>query len=107
MTVQLRMRDRFWRELRTSAPSSNRRTTVIKSCSPMSAKKPEVIGLFPVPFMRAPRVLGSALVAGLVEHFGKSVALPNSSSPNLTHTALLKPGDSPLLVETAALLAPL
>ena len=33
----------------------------------------EVIGLFPTPFMRAPRVLGRRLVAGLVEHFSKTV----------------------------------
>ena len=33
--------------------------------------------------------------------------LANSSSPNLAHTALLRPSDSPLLVETAALLSPL
>jgi hypothetical protein len=73
----------------------------------MSAHKTEVVGLFPTPFMRCREVLGGTLVAGLIGHFSKSVALPNSSSPNLTHTALLKPGDSPLLVETAALLTPL
>jgi hypothetical protein len=67
----------------------------------------EVFGLFPVPFMRARQVLGSPLVAGLVEHFGRSVVHANSSSQNLSHTALLKPGDSPLLVEVAALLSPL
>ncbi|HYJ41475.1 MAG TPA: putative 2OG-Fe(II) oxygenase [Steroidobacteraceae bacterium] len=67
----------------------------------------EIIGLFPTPFMRAPGVLGSGLVNGLVEHFSKSVDLPNSSSPNLVHTALLRPADSPLLVEVAALVNPL
>jgi len=73
----------------------------------MTAHNTEVVGLFPTPFMRAKQVLGAELVAGLIGHFSKSVALPNSSSPNLTHTALLRPGDSPLLVETAALLTPL
>lgn len=73
----------------------------------MSAHATEVLGLFPIPFMRSRQVLGVALVAGLVEHFSKFVDRPNSSSPNLTHTALLKPGDSPLLVETASLLTPL
>jgi len=68
---------------------------------------PDVIGLFPTPFMRAPGVLGAGLVSGLVEHFSKMVDLPNNSSPNLSHTALLKPGDSPLLVEAANLLTPL
>jgi hypothetical protein len=67
----------------------------------------EVTGLFPVPFMRARQVLGGALVGGLIDHFSKMVGLQNSSSQNLSHTALLKPGDSPLLVDTAALLAPL
>jgi hypothetical protein len=67
----------------------------------------EVMGLFPTPFMRAKQVLGDALVAGLVDHFSRSVDLPNSSSPNLTHTTLLRPSDSPLLVETAASLSPL
>jgi hypothetical protein len=57
--------------------------------------------------MRAPRVLGGKLVAGLIEHFSRNVDLANSSSPNLVHTALLRPGDSPLLVEVAALLNPL
>ena len=73
----------------------------------MPAHKTEVVGLFPTPFMRAKQVLGGALIAGLIEHFSKSVALPNSSSPSLSHTAMLKPGDSPLLLETAALLTPL
>jgi len=67
----------------------------------------EVFGLFPTPVMRAPRVLGDTLVAGLIDHFSKNVALANSSSPNLVHTALLRPSDSPLLVEAAALLNPL
>jgi hypothetical protein len=67
----------------------------------------EIIGLFPTPFMRATGVLGSTLLNGLVDHFSKSVDRPNSSSPNLSHTALLRPGDSALLVETAALLSPL
>jgi hypothetical protein len=67
----------------------------------------EIIGLFPTPFMRAPRGLGPELVAGLADHFSKSVDRSNSSSPNLSHTALLRPGDSPLLVEAAGLLTPL
>jgi len=73
----------------------------------MSAPQSEVVGLFPTPLMRSRQVLGSVLVAALADHFSKSVDRPNSSSPNLTHTALLKPGDSPLLVEAAALITPL
>ena len=67
----------------------------------------EVFGLFPTPVMRASRVLGADLIAGLVEHFSANVALANSSSPNLSHTTMLKPGDSPLLIEVATLLNPL
>ena len=73
----------------------------------MRAVQSEVIGLFPTPLMRASKVLGSELIAGLIEHFSKTVERANSSSPNLTHTALLRPGDSPLLIEVAALLTPL
>ena len=67
----------------------------------------EITALFPTPFMRAPRALDAPLVQGLVQHFSGAVDRENSSSPNLSHTALLKPSDSPLLVEVAALLAPL
>jgi hypothetical protein len=57
--------------------------------------------------MRATGVLPAALVAGLIEHFSKSVNQANSSSPYLVHTALLRPSESPLLVEVAAQLNPL
>lgn len=67
----------------------------------------EVIGLFPTPFMRVPAALGPTLVAGLVEHFSSEATLANSSSGNLVHTAVLKPSDSPLLVEAAAAITPL
>lgn len=67
----------------------------------------EVIGLFPTPFMRAPSVLGSELVNGLIKHFSSVVDQPNNSSTNLAHTAMLRPSDSPLLVETASLVTPL
>jgi hypothetical protein len=67
----------------------------------------EVIGLFPIPFMRAPGALPASLVAGLAEHFTALAEQGNNSSPNLTHTANLKPSDSPLLVEAARLITPL
>lgn len=66
----------------------------------------EVIGLFPTPVMRIAAAIGSGLVEGLVDHFTASAARPNSSSGNLSHTAMLKPSDSPLLVEAAQLLTP-
>jgi uncharacterized protein (TIGR02466 family) len=67
----------------------------------------EVIGLFPTPFMRQPRALDPGLVQGLVAHFGAQAAVENNASGNLSHTAMLQPGDSPLLVEAAQRITPL
>ena len=66
----------------------------------------EVIPLFPLPFLRAPGTLGQPLVAALVEHFGRLARLDNNTSPRLSHTEMLKPGDSPLFIEAAALITP-
>lgn len=66
----------------------------------------EVFGLFPIPLMRAPATLPADLVRGLVEHFTARADRDNSSSPNLSHTAMLSPGDSPLLGMVAGLLTP-
>jgi len=66
----------------------------------------EVIGLFPTPIMRIPGALGRDLVTGLVAHFSATAHRANNSSTNLSHTAMLKPGDSPLLVQAAELITP-
>ena len=66
----------------------------------------EVIGIFPTPFMRAPATLPRDLVNGLVEHFSTLAVRDNNSSANLSHTEMLQPSDSPLLVEVAALVTP-
>ncbi len=66
----------------------------------------EVFGLFPTPFLRAPGTLDAKLVQGLVEHFGKLASSLNKASDNLTHTEMLAPGDSPLLIEAAARITP-
>ena len=66
----------------------------------------EVISLFPTPFLRAPAALPPALVAGLAAHFTATALQDNNASTQLSHTRLLKPSDSPLLVEAAALLTP-
>jgi hypothetical protein len=66
----------------------------------------EVIGLFPTPFMRAPATLPRDLVSGLVEHFSTLAVRDNNSSANLSHTEMLRPSVSPLLVEAAALVTP-
>jgi hypothetical protein len=67
----------------------------------------EIVGLFPTPFMRVPGALGRNLVQGLVAHFSAMANQENNSSANLVHTSMLKPGDSPLLVEAAVLITPL
>ncbi|MGA8515132.1 MAG: putative 2OG-Fe(II) oxygenase [Burkholderiaceae bacterium] len=66
----------------------------------------EVFGLFPTPFLRVPQALQADLVRGLIEHFSSMADRDNSSSPNLSHTAMLKPQDSPLLVATAHAITP-
>jgi hypothetical protein len=66
----------------------------------------EVTGLFPIPFMRSPGTLPASVVSGLVQHFSTLAVQDNNSSPNLTHTQMLTPNDSPLLVEAATLITP-
>ena len=66
----------------------------------------EIISLFPTPFLRAPAALPPALVAGLTAHFTAAALQDNNASKQLSHTRLLKPSDSPLLIEVAALLTP-
>jgi uncharacterized protein (TIGR02466 family) len=67
---------------------------------------PEVFGLFPIPLMRVANALPAELVRGLVKHFSAMADRDNSSSPNLSHTAMLKPQDSPLLVAAAQAVTP-
>ncbi len=66
----------------------------------------EITGLFPTPFMRAPGALAPSLVKGLIAHFSSLAKRDNNSSANLSHTEMLQPGDSPLLVETASVITP-
>src|SRR5688572_23860788 len=66
----------------------------------------EVFGLFPIPVQRSPGLLPPALLRGLVEHFSSRADRDNSSSRNLSHTALLTPADSPLLLTVAERLTP-
>jgi hypothetical protein len=66
----------------------------------------EVISLFPTPFMRAPGMLSPALVDGLVRHFSGQALQDNNASSNLSHTQMLRPSDSSLLIEAAALITP-
>jgi len=66
----------------------------------------EVTGLFPTPFMRSAGLLPPTLVDGLVQHFSGMALQDNNASANLSHTQMLKPSDSPLLVHAAALITP-
>ncbi|MET0497725.1 MAG: TIGR02466 family protein, partial [Steroidobacteraceae bacterium] len=66
----------------------------------------ELIGLFPIPFLRAPAALDRRLVAALVDHFATRATVDNNTSPRVTHTQMLKPSDSPLFVEAAQCITP-
>ena len=66
----------------------------------------QLIGLFPTPFLRAPQALDTGLVTGLAAHFAALADRDNSSSSQLSHTTLLTPADSPLLVVAAGLITP-
>jgi hypothetical protein len=56
--------------------------------------------------LRAPGTLSARLVDGLVQHFSTLARNTNKASDDLAHTEMLRPGDSPLLVEAAALITP-
>ncbi len=66
----------------------------------------ELIGLFPIPFFRATRTLDATVVEGLVANLGARADRENNASRQLSHTALLSPGDSPLLAVAAGLITP-
>ncbi|MDP2006961.1 MAG: putative 2OG-Fe(II) oxygenase [Rubrivivax sp.] len=66
----------------------------------------EVIGLFPTPLLRAQGALPRDLVDALVAHFSGLAVQDNNTSPNLSHTRMLQPADSPLFVEAAHLVTP-
>lgn len=66
----------------------------------------EVTGLFPTPVMRVAGVLAPALVDGLVDHFAARADRMNNGSDQLSHTAMLRPDDSPLLGIVAAAVTP-
>lgn len=66
----------------------------------------EVFGLFPTPLMRVPGALDGALVQALVAHFSGQAVRENNSSAQLSHTAMLRPSESPLFVQAAARITP-
>ena len=66
----------------------------------------EVTGLFPIPVLRVPGVLERSLVGALIEHFASRATQENNTSPNVTHTRMLQPAESPLFVAAAARITP-
>ncbi len=72
----------------------------------MMSRMNELIGLFPIPVMRVPAAIGAPLVNALVEHFVARATRDNNTSPRLTHTEMLSPGQSPLFVQAATQLTP-
>src|SRR6185369_4901047 len=66
----------------------------------------EVFGIFPTPFMRARGTIEKAVVVRLVEYFTGRATRDNNSSPNLMHTEMLQPRDSPLLADVATTITP-
>jgi len=66
----------------------------------------EVFGLFPTPVLRAAGVLHPGLVDGLVQHFSALARRGNQACDRLSHTEMLRPADSPLLVAAATLITP-
>ena len=66
----------------------------------------EVFGLFPTPFLRAPARWRAAWWTAWCEHFSALAEHDNNASAQLSHTEMLQPGDSPLLVEAARLITP-
>lgn len=70
------------------------------------ASTADVIGLFAIPLLRVPQALDRSLVAGLAGLLGGMADRANNASINLSHTAMLKPSDSPLLLQAAAAITP-
>lgn len=66
----------------------------------------EVIGLFPVPFLRAPATLPAPLAQRLAGSFTSLAVQGNNASTHLSHTRMLRPQDDPLLSEATALIGP-
>lgn len=74
--------------------------------SALPQRTDQVFGLFPTPVQMSAGVLPPALVAGLVQHFSQQAVQTNNASEQLSHTRMLQPADSPLLVQAAALITP-
>jgi len=67
---------------------------------------PEIIPLFPTPFMRVENAVAPERVIALRERFAPEAAQANPRSAELTHTTILPPGGDPLLEALAVTLRP-
>lgn len=56
--------------------------------------------------MRVPAALPREMVEALAAHFAAQADRANNSSPNLSHTAMLKPSDHAMLGQAAELITP-
>jgi uncharacterized protein (TIGR02466 family) len=66
----------------------------------------DIIDLFPTPVLRAKGVVPPPLVASLVAHFSAVADRENHASPQLTHTRMLNPRESPLFGHAAQFVTP-
>jgi uncharacterized protein (TIGR02466 family) len=71
-----------------------------------NSRMDELISLFPIPFLRSPETLRQPLVRGLIDRFAALATRDNNSSSRLSHTEMLRPGDSPLFIEAASAITP-
>lgn len=58
---------------------------------------PEVFDLFPTPVMRVPRVLAEGEAAPLAQRLASRAEVANDRSMQLSHSAMLAPGDDDML----------
>lgn len=66
----------------------------------------QILGLFPVPFMRVERLLGAGLIGALLERAEGETLATNAKSTNLSHTQIMHPNTDALYAQIAALVMP-
>lgn len=70
------------------------------------ASERQVIGLFPVPFMRVEKLLPGSLVAALVERAMQQTPVGNARSAALSHSVMQHPAGDALLTSVSEYLTP-
>lgn len=66
----------------------------------------QLIGLFPVPFMRVERALGQSSIEPLLARAEAESLSTNAKSTHLSHSAMMAPAEDPLFDELARQLLP-